>query len=117
MISSSSSAAALGSSVRGRLVEVSPVSASECFLLVLLLTAAAELDDTASSSSESTIMMSSSSAGAEKQKTTRFRLRCWKTTNTSTNAEQHINSGQSDVFFHLCCLKAKHATNADLCLF
>lgn len=60
-------AAAPDWSVRGRLVEVSPVSASECFLLVALVgaAAAAELDDAPSSSSESTIMRSSSSsAGA-----------------------------------------------------
>lgn len=51
-------------SVRGRLVEVSPVSASECFLFVPPV-AAAELEAAPSSSSESTIMMSSSSDGAE----------------------------------------------------
>lgn len=63
--SSLSAAAALDWSVRGRLVEVSPVSASECFLLVPLVAAAAELEAAISSSSESTIMMSSSSsAGA-----------------------------------------------------
>lgn len=67
---SAGAAAALDWSVRGRLVEVSPVSASECFLLVPLV--AAELDDAPSSSSESTIMMSSSSAGAERQRTTAF---------------------------------------------
>lgn len=63
-------AAALDWSVRGRLVEVSPVSASECFLLVPLV--AVELDDAPSSSSESTIMTSSSSAGAERWWTTVF---------------------------------------------
>lgn len=53
-------------SVRGRLVEVSPVSASECFLFVPpVAAAAAELEAAPSSSSESTIMMSSSSDGAE----------------------------------------------------
>lgn len=52
-------------SVRGRLVEVSPVSASECFLFVPPVAAAAELEAAPSSSSESTIMMSSSSDGAE----------------------------------------------------
>lgn len=54
-------------SVRGRLVEVSPVSASECFLFVppVAAAAAAELEAAPSSSSESTIMMSSSSDGAE----------------------------------------------------
>ena len=57
-------AAALDWSVRGRLVDVSPVSVSGCFLLVPLV-AAAELEDASSSSSESTNMMSSSSAGAE----------------------------------------------------
>lgn len=53
-------------SVRGRLVEVSPVSVSECFLFVPpVAAAAAELEAAPSSSSESTIMMSSSSDGAE----------------------------------------------------
>lgn len=53
-------------SVRGRLGEVSPVSASECFLFVPpVAAAAAELEAAPSSSSESTIMMSSSSDGAE----------------------------------------------------
>lgn len=53
-------------SVRGRLVEVSPVSASECFLFVPpVAAAAAELEAAPSSSSESTIMTSSSSDGAE----------------------------------------------------
>lgn len=66
MMSSSSSAAAPDWSERGRLVEVSPVSESGCFLLVPLV--GAELDGAASSSSESTIMMSSSSAAAEDHK-------------------------------------------------
>ena len=62
---SAGAAAALDWSVRGRLVEVSPVSASECFLLVPLVAGAAELEAAISSLSESTIMMSSSSlAGA-----------------------------------------------------
>lgn len=64
-MSSSSLLSAADWSVRGRLVEVSPVSASECFLFVPLVAAAAELEAAPSSSSESTIMMSSSSEGAE----------------------------------------------------
>lgn len=65
-MSSSSLLSAADWSVRGRLVEVSPVSASECFLFVPpVAAAAAELEAAPSSSSESTIMMSSSSDGAE----------------------------------------------------
>lgn len=69
MSSSSSLAAAAAAdwSVRGRLVDVSPVSVFECFLLVPLL-AAAELDAALSSSSESTIMTSSSSSAAETER-------------------------------------------------
>lgn len=65
-MSSSSLLSPANWSVRGRLVEVSPVSASECFLFVPpVAAAAAELEAAPSSSSESTIMMSSSSDGAE----------------------------------------------------
>lgn len=60
---------ALDWSVRGRLVEVSPVSTSECFLLEPLV-GAEELDVAPSSSSESTIIMSSlSSAGSGREDT------------------------------------------------
>lgn len=72
---SSSSSSAPDWSVRGRFVEVSPVSESGCFLLVAAAAAAAaaELDDTTSSSSESTIMTSSSSDAAGIQRETDFK--------------------------------------------